>query len=203
MSLVLAAIALIIFAALFVPPYLFPYHQSFRASVSLDSAFGFTLHLRINATSTTGEGVSIQGWLNSTSSTIQNITTSSAWGVDPGSLSREPCVSGWPIGLGVMKGHYDQVNYTLGTLLPVVTTVCSPGPGGPGYLLLTPHSSRALVDIGGTPEYWTLQSGYTFGYAPEVGLPQGETPNHLASGVYTVVLADEWGDVLTTNFSVA
>jgi len=35
------------------------------------------------------------------------------------------------------------------------------------------------------------------------GLPAGAGTNQLPSGVYTVIMADEWGDVLTTNFLVS
>jgi len=209
MSLVLAAIVITIFAAIFIPPYVFPAHDNFQRAVSLDSPFlGVTLHLTVNATNVAATGhILISGWVNSTSASIANISASDSWLQGPASLYRQPCTSGWPIGLGVMAGHYTQDNYTLGHLLP--TAVPSPGcpseAGSPSYFLLEPppHSSKTLVDIGGSPQYWILQGNYTFGYVDWLGLPGGSGPNQLPHGVYTVVLADEWGDVLTTNFSVS
>ena len=206
MSIVLAAMAITIVAAIYGPPLLFPSKENFQPSVSTDSPFGFALHLQINTTATSGGGVLIRGWLNGTSPGLDNITAQDSWGVGPGGLYTNQCASGWPIGLGVMYGHYDQDNYTLGTLLPLNPPPphCLPSPTGtPSYFIFAPHSSKALVDIGGTPQYWPLESACSFGYAPGEGLPEGTTPGMLPAGVYTVVLADEWGDVLTTNFAVS
>lgn len=206
MSVVLAAMAVVVVATLLIPPLLFPAKEGFQPSVSLNSPFGFALHLKINSTSSSGSGVLIWAWLNSTSPGLDNVTTGAAWGVDPGDLYRTPCAVGWPIGIGVMRGHYDQYNYTLGTMIPLYSASpgCRPSPAGsPSYFILEPHSSRVLVDVSGTPEYWTIQTRYAFGYAAGEGLQTGVGPGLLPAGVYTVVVADEWGDVLTTNFLVS
>ena len=194
MSLVLAAIAVTIFAALVVSPYAFPPSDTFQTSVSYDSAFGFTLHLQINTTDpASGTALQITGWLNSSASSIDNVTASDNWGVAPAGLWTRACTAGWPLGVGIMQGHYTQDNYTMGTLVQVPLTLssCPTQSSTPGYFLLGPHSSKALVDLDGVPQYWVLQSGFAFG------------TSHYAPGVYTAVLADEWGDVLTTNFVVA
>ena len=209
MSLVLAAIVITIFAAIFVPPYFLATHSNFQPAVSLDSPFlGATLHLTVNATDIAARGhILIGGWLNNTSPSIENVSASDSWLQGPKYLYGQPCTPGWPIGLGVMAGHYTQDNYTLGHLLPlaVLSPHCPPGADTPSYFLLepSPHSSKTVVDLGGSPQYWIIQTNYTFGYAPWIGLPGGSGPNQLPEGVYTAVLADEWGDVLTTNFSVS
>lgn len=194
MSLVLAAIAITIFAAIAVSPYVFPATDTFQTSVSYVSAFGFTLHLQVNSTSVpSGGAVMVSGWLNSSSASINNVTASDGWGVGPGGLWTRLCTSGWPIGVGVMAGHYTQDNVTYGTLvqIPQPGASCPVQSATPRYFLLGPHSSRALVDLSGTPQYWVLQSSYSFSAAG------------LSPGVYTAVLADEWGDVVTTNFAVS
>ncbi|MDG6903090.1 MAG: hypothetical protein JRM80_14185 [Nitrososphaerota archaeon] len=194
MSLVLAAIVIAVFVSLAVSPYVFPAADTFQPSVSYDSAFGFTLHLMINSTSIPRGGViSLSGWLNSSSSSIDNITASEGWGVGPGGLWTKICTSGWPIGLGVMAGHFTQDNATLGTLIPIPEPLfqCPVQAATPGYFLLGPHSSRALVDLNGIPQYWVLQSGFSL------------STSQLAPGTYTAVIADEWGDVVTTNFAVS
>ena len=93
-----------------------------------------------------------------------------------------------------MEGHYTQDNYTLGTLLPLNSTQ-PPCPGGsysPAYFAFEPQTSRALVVLAGKPTFWTIQTVVRF---------TGTTPGYqLPPGVYTAVLADEWGDVLTANF---
>lgn len=196
MTLVLAAIVITIFAAIFIPPYVNPYHDVFQPSVSLDSPFGFTLHLEVNATSPSpGSRVLLTGWLNSTSGSVENVTAADSWALNQNGLWGRICTSGWPIGLGIMRGHYTQDNYTLGTLIPLPRPLvaCPLQAGAPAYFLIESHSSKALVDIGGAPQVWTIQTSYAFGYAP----------NQLAAGVYTALVADEWGDILTTNFLVA
>lgn len=197
MSLILAAIVLTVFAAIFIPPYVSPQHNAFRPSVSYDSPFGFVMHLTINSTEVrTGGGILLTGWLNNTSSSIENVTAASSWAVNQNGLWERLCTSGWPIGLGVMKGHYTQDNYTLGTLVPIPRPLvdCPVFANTPNYFLFEPHSSKALVTIGGTPALWNIET--SFGFRQYLG------GYGLQSGVYTAVLADEWGDVLTTNFFV-
>ncbi|HYB07808.1 MAG TPA: hypothetical protein VEB87_06640 [Nitrososphaerales archaeon] len=197
MSIVLAAIVITVFAALFIPPYLFPLHNVYSPSVTLDSPFGFTLHLNVNTTSVAPGGtVLLTGWANSTSDSIENVTAADSWGL-PQSMLLGTCTVGWPVELGVMHGHYTQDNYTLGTLSPVSEPACSgqEAAGVPQYFLLEPHSSRALVTVAGTPRLWIIQTSLSVN-----GFASG---SQLQPGVYTAVLADEWGDVLTTNFQVS
>ncbi|HEV2137556.1 MAG TPA: hypothetical protein VGR53_01805 [Nitrososphaerales archaeon] len=196
MSLVLAAIVITVFAAIFVPPYVYPTHNVYQSSVSSDSPFGFTLHLRINSTSVPHAGaILLTGWVNSTSSSIENVTAANAWGLPQGKLWGRICTTGWPIGLGVMKGHYTQDNYTLGTVIPVPQPLasCPVQPSPPRYFLFEAHSSNALVTIGGNTVTWRIQTELSF---------SGFQISTQQSGVYTAVIADEWGDVLTTNFLV-
>ncbi|HKT22289.1 MAG TPA: hypothetical protein VJR06_06770, partial [Nitrososphaerales archaeon] len=171
--------------------WIFPASNVFQPSVSYDSAFGFTLHLTVNATSlNAGKGIALSAWLNSSSGSIENITASNGWGVVPNGLWTRICTAGWPIGVGIMRGHYTQDNVTFGTLIqpPLPAVQCPAQAATPGYFLLGPHSSKALVDLNGTPQFWVLQSSYSFS--------TGQFP----AGVYTAIVADEWGDVLTTNF---
>lgn len=198
MSIVLAAMAITIFAAIFIPPHFSPAHDVFQSSVSAGTPSGFIMHLTMNATRVgTGGSVLVTGWLNSTSDSLYNITAANAWGLPQNMLWEPPCVSGWPIGIGVMEGHYTADNYTMGTLVPVPKplTSCPVQAASPSYYVFEKYSSRALVDFGGTPSIWTIQTTFTF--------PQYLSGSGLHPGVYTAVLADEWGDVLTANFLVA
>ena len=96
-----------------------------------------------------------------------------------------------------MEGHYTQDNYTLGNLLPIPQPLeqCPAQAAAPSYFLLEPHSSMALVDLGGKPAFWTIQTGLLF--------KEYLSGYQLQLGVYTAVLADEWGDILTANFLVS
>lgn len=204
MSLVLAAIAITIFAAIFASPYVFPPASTFQSSVTYDSAFGFTMHLQVNTTEVAPAGsVLISGWLNGSSASINNVTAAGTWGAGPSGLWTSLCTAGWPVGVGVMQGHYTQDNYTLGMLLPLNLPLasCPVQSATPGYFLFDSHSSRVLVDIKGAPQYWVLQSTFAFRASSVLGL-HGSGAS-LQPGVYTAVLADEWGDVVTTNFLVS
>jgi hypothetical protein len=197
MSVVLALIIMTVFAAIFIPPYFSPAHIKYQSSVSLDSPFGFTLHLKLNTTSMPRTGsILLTGWLNSTSSGIQNITAANAWALSQSRLWGRICTTGWPIGLGVMAGHYTNENYTLGTVIPIPMPLlaCLIYADPPHYYLLEPHSSNALVMVSGNPTVWNIQTSLLFRMNYMV--------SQLHPGVYTAVVADEWGDVLTTNFLV-
>jgi hypothetical protein len=195
MSLVLAAILVTIFAAIFIPPYLNPPSGAFPQSVSYDSGFGFTMHLTVNhSSSSPTRGVLLQGWVNSTSPSIDNVTAANQWAFPQSLLWTRPCTAGWPIGVGVMQGHYTQDNYTLGTLLPLGSgaSACPKLSPSPTSFSFEPQTSKALVVLGGTPVFWVIQTSLNY---------TGTTPGYqLPPGVYTAVLADEWGDVLTANF---
>jgi len=195
MVLVLAAIVITIFAAIFIPPYLNPPSDIFPQSVSYDSGFGFTMHLTINVSSGSPTwSALLTGWVNSTSPSINNVTAADSWAFPLGGLFTKPCTPGWPIGIGVMEGHYTQDNYTLGVLLPLnlSRSQCTGTSNSPNSFTFEPQTSRALVVLGGTPSFWTIQAALNF---------TGTTPGYLLPpGVYTAVLADEWGDILAANF---
>ena len=207
MSIVLVVMALVVFAAIFVPPYLSPYHDVFQPSVSYDSPYGFTLHLNLNTTSISPAGsVQIEGWVNSSSPAIQNLTVASQWALQEDLLWEDGCTGSWPIGIGIMEGHYTQDNYTLGTLIQITQPLTScPVSAPPQFILLypPPHSSQALASVNGNPVHLLLQAGLAFNVRSLAQEPRPGNNNELPPGVYTVVLADEWGDVLTNNFLVS
>jgi len=205
MAAVLAVISIVIFGALFIPPYLNPSHDEFQSSVSFGSAFGFTMYLTLNSTTISPLGqILLTGWLNSTSQSIQNVTSSDSWAYPLGSLSAEPCIGGWPMGFGVIQGHYTEDNYTLGTPIPLNQTLMGCLSSLPQYLLLYPQSSQAQASINGSLTPWLLRMELTLGQGSlrPNAIPGVPGPSGLPPGVYTAVLADEWGDVLTTNFVV-
>ncbi|HXW94475.1 MAG TPA: hypothetical protein VEJ19_02060 [Nitrososphaerales archaeon] len=195
MVLVLAAIVITIFAAIFIPPYVNPPHTTFPQSVSFDSGVGFSMHLTINYSSgPSAWSVLLDGWVNSTSPSIENVTAADSWAFPPNGFFTRPCTPGWPTGIGVMEGHYTEDNYTLGTLLPMNLSQpqCTGTSYSPTSFVFEPQTSKALVVLGGTPTFWSIQTVLNFTEtAPGYLLPPG---------VYTAVLADEWGDVLTANF---
>jgi hypothetical protein len=195
MGLVLAAIVITIFAAIFIPPYVNPIRNVYPQSVSFDSGFGFTMHLTVNYSSGSPTwSALLSGWVNSTSPSIDNVTAADSWAFSLNALYTRSCTPGWPIGIGVMEGHYTGDNYTLGTLLPLnlSQSQCTGTSNSPNSFAFEPQTSKALVVLGGTPSFWTILTALNF---------TGTSPGYLLpSGVYTAVLADEWGDVVTASF---
>jgi hypothetical protein len=198
MAFVLAAIVITIFAAIFVPPYVNPPHNAFQRSVSYDFGSGLTMYLNLNSTTLAPAGhILFTAWVNSSSDSVESLTAADSWAFPQSSLWEQQCTYGWPVGIGVMSGHYTQDNYTLGTLLrPSVSPIQCPPSGSPQYFLFYPHSFEALASINGNPYRWTIRMSLSFG-------SEALSPSGLPSGVYTAVFADEWGDVLTANFQVA
>ncbi|HXW37666.1 MAG TPA: hypothetical protein VEJ36_07185 [Nitrososphaerales archaeon] len=196
MSFVLAAIVITIFAAIFIPPIVNPLHEEFQSSASVNSAEGFQLTVRENATKITeGGAVNMTGLMNNTSNVILNDSTSDQWPYS--GLYSYPCRNGWPMGFGIMQGYYTSDNYSLGQLLRLVTPVPEPCPVGgspPDYILLEPYTPYSIASTASGLERWTLSFSLTTS-----GYISGNGTGHF-SGVYTVILADEWGDVVVTHF---
>ncbi|MDV3277269.1 MAG: hypothetical protein LYZ69_02235 [Nitrososphaerales archaeon] len=194
MAIILAAIVLVIFAAIFVPPLVNPVHEHFERSASVTSPYGFTLNINLNTTSLSGtEEVSISGWANNTSSEILNATAANQWAVSPNYLWTRICTNGWPIGVGLMRGYYTFDNYTLGTFVPLVRPMiaCPVSMYTPSSFLMQPHSSLAIVRLNGSLAEWNLSTTLTYGNPPYMS---------QLSGVYTAIAADEWGDVAIVHF---
>ena len=200
MSLVLAAIVITIFAAIFIPPYINPPHDNFQASVSENTSQSLTLHLTINSTVLApNQGLNVSAWAISTSPSINNVSAADAWGVSQFSLFTRPCSSSLPIGVGVMEGHYDDNNYSLGTFVkPIYPLVPCPLPvPAPAWYAFEPGSSNAIISVLGQLGHTSISTSWVFSGNSALGFG-----GQLKPGVYTAVLADEWGDVLTTNFAV-
>lgn len=202
MSFVLAAIVITVFAALIIPPYVNPIHNDFQTSVSLATGQSATLYLQINSTTIAPGGrVNITAWLKSTYPSINNVTAQSFWSVPQGMLWTKTCVSYFPIGVGIMRGHYDNSNYSAGTLLRpnLPLTQCPVSVNSPRWFAFEPGSSNAIVSLGGALEHLSVSTSVTWDSRSFPALASGT----FLPGVYTVVAADEWGDVLTTNFVVS
>jgi hypothetical protein len=197
MSVILAAIVLTVFAAIFIPPVLSPVRKTFPSGVTEGSPFGFLMGMRINATHfASGSSVSISFWLNDTTADYVNLTAADSFQF--GELWTPPCYGGFPAGVTVMAGYFTQDNVSLGEplQLPMAAVLC-PVNGPPLAFLFQSHSAAAVVKLDGSLVRWDLVGRGVFAGT--------STPAGTAAfrGVYTVVLADEWGDVLVAHFDAA
>jgi hypothetical protein len=196
MSFVLAAIVITIFATIFIPPYLNPIHNVYQDSASMSFPSGFTVLLQLNSsTFSSGSGISLVGTLNSTFTSIENVTSEDLWAIPQDHLSENGCFPGWPLGVGIMRGHYTSDNITLGTVVAFQGVGCISNPSVlPSYYLFEPHSTKMLVPLNGSVSAETAESTLTISAAA--------SSQTLKPGEYTAVVVDEWGDVLTSLFLV-
>jgi len=193
---VIAAMVAVLAAALVIPPLVSPLHEQFDSTSSVVSPYGVSLTLRLNGTQlVSGRGESLTAWLNSTSSEVANITAAAGWPLGPRGLWTRVCTDGWPLGVGLMAGYYTTDNYSLGSLLPLPAPItnCPLIPGAPGFFLMQPRGSTAIVEVGGELSEWNLTSVLGIG---------GSQLSPQRGGVYTAIAVDEWGDVAVAHFRV-
>jgi len=167
--------------------------DTFQTKTSVASTFPFTLTLTLNSTTVSpAGGVTVSAFLNGTGT--GNVTAVSSWAFVNSSLWVDRC--GWPLGIGIMQGHYTLDNYSLGTLLQPGTSLNCAGHPAPRWFYFGSQASKVLVTLSGTPAFWELQTVLPFN-ATYTGRQS------LSPGVYTAVAADEWGDFVMTNFRVS
>jgi hypothetical protein len=202
MSIVVALIAMTAIAGVLVAPLFYGGRGSLPRSVTVDSGDGFSLVLAVNSTQVRGSGgILVDARVLSDSRQYQNISASASWRLAPASLYLPDACSRpwWPVGVGIMAGRFGPYNFTSAAVVyPEGTSQCPPGAGlsgTPGHFLLLNMSSTAIVNVRGNLSAVVLDAGFAFG--PSVaGVPS------LSPGPYTVVAADEWGDVALLNFVV-
>ena len=126
-------------------------------------------------------------WDNNTLAENNHVAVASDWaisGIDGGG-----CVRNWPLGIGLMKGHYAASNVSQGQFVdyPFFWNC-------PGELIVLqsltflPHNSTAIAKTNfGTPS-WNILQTYTY--------------QNLEPGEYTVVACDEWGHIALAYFSM-
>lgn len=196
MTAVIAIVLAVLAASLIIPPLVNPVHEQFDRLSFTPSPLGFNLFVAVNSTRiTAGQAISVSAWVENTMDRINNLSASNRWPVGP--LWTEPCTSGWPIGIGVMQGYFTMDNVSAGRPLTLsyLAPRCPVSAYFPAFFLVQPHGSRAIVKLASGVQQWDLNTTASFtGYLTA----QGET--FPFRGVYTVVVADEWGDIALTHF---
>ncbi len=150
---------------------------------------------------------------------LNNVTTESQWRLQPGDFDAfDSCGMSYsfPFGFAIFQGYYDLRNYTQARPLALYNTTyastCTTTLYPVAYYLFGPYSDTAeAFDSRGTSlgswnlaqslltsGYWTGGPGYWFG-----GISSAPATFHAYRGTYTVVAADEWGDVALTHFTVS
>lgn len=197
MVLVLATIAIVIFAAIFVPPLINSGHEQFSSRSSVSSPNGYTLNLTLNATRlVSAESLELDAWINNTGKGINQLPALQEWPI--GNVTDEPCGAVLPIRVGILSGYYDVENVSLGRFLQLsFASVSCPetaSEGTPQYFLVQPLSSQTIMQSSGGVEEFDISIACTArSYvvnSTEIGF----------RGVFTAVALDEWGDLTLTHF---
>lgn len=199
MALFVGLLVLLIVGALAASTYLSPRNRDFPSNASAYSFQGFVLSLSLNSTRLApGSSVAVEASINSTSPYILNLTARESWPLDKRALLA--CDHGQPLGAGVVRGFYTEFNYSSAPrLLSVALAMfCPPLVGLPAdYFLLQPGSSSAVASSKGTAHHEDLQSTLVLTAGAGVGADK------LTPGVYTIIAADEWGDLAIVHLRIS
>jgi len=197
MAVILAAIVITVFASIFIPPLVYPSHEQFVASSSTFSPYGFSLLLTENATRiVSGQDIDVTAVMNNTSYEVLQVPAASDWPL--AGLYTRPCFTGWPMGIGIMQGYYTSDNFTSGTLLKLQypQAGCSSGTSSaPTIFLIEADSPDSVANSTNSVQTWNLT------FSLDSRSYAGANGTAYFQGVYTVVVADEWGDTAITHFA--
>jgi hypothetical protein len=182
MAIVLAAMAMVIVVALAFPLLIRQGEGEFVPLTTVDSPYGFVLSIHTNETVLSGGVVNITAWMSNGGDRIIDLSAASDWAQNTKGLSSAFCSPGWPLGIGVAPGYLSYDNYSLGSFAPhPPSPTCPSFHDTPTDFILQPGSSTSVVKLKSSVGEWKLA------VTEELSL---QVP-----GVYTVIAADEWGDI--------
>ena len=176
------------------------------ASVS-NSSDGLNLNLQVNAG---GNGTfTVTAYESNLLSSVNNVTEANQWKypVDLLNPANNCAPTNNPVGFAIFQGYYGMSNYTSGKALPLYNTNvefhCTENIYPNEYVFQPLSDSISVYNHGqfetnGTASLSLLTGGYWTGGA---GTPTSASFSEFR-GVYTVLAADEWGNVLLLHFTV-
>jgi len=193
LTVLLIVVVIVVISGLVFTTYFVPTNGLVKSTYVYDPN-GLTLSMKLNTTEAfVPYGVNITLWVNGTSG-IEDLNAQNSWVVPPSSLWTPPCEPGWPIGIGIMRGYYDMYNYSSGTLLPLNDSgFRCPPQELPQSFIIEPRGSESIVNLSDSFKRWDLQITLVLANAI---FTQGQK----AGGLFTVVGADEWGDLTVLHF---
>jgi len=184
-------------------------------STYVNGSSGLSLRLTINTTVLTrGQNLSVSISEYNSANTLQNVSVAAHWPIS--NLTLYPCGRiGYPFGVAVLRGNYEEGNLSLGTTLQIVESGSQSCPSTPGFnnYYFEIHSDKAALSGDCTPSVSCGQpynasqtiaiTGYWTGGAPIPMEPLTPSVLHpLQHGEYTLVAGDEWGNEAILHFVV-
>ena len=167
-----------------------------------------------NTTISSGSNVTLRIRLVNTSDTVINMSRNNLWPVVDGfsrALSIGPCGYYYPYGFAVFSGYLtmESIGYTPPLAIFEPGVYMCPLFLEFKYYSFQPYSDTAVVSGTNTPLNITLYSNLNFsGYWTYNGSVSGNTTsqnyhfNYFENGVYTILVADQWGAVSLMYFTV-
>jgi len=166
-----------------------------------NSTLGLSLQLFANGSL---RSLSVSAEVVGARSVPTNISDQNNWPYPADSLNpSSPCGAPGQVGFGIFQGYYDQSNYTKATALVLYnaseTYLCTTFAYGIFTYSFQPHSDVAeLLNSSGVPLYnESISTSDRIG-----GYWHGSTYQVFPAGNYTIMAADEWGQVAFLYFTV-
>lgn len=182
---------------------------TFSMSGSTVSAVNSTLGLSLQlfaAPSNLSGSLAISAQVVNFRNVSNNVTGQDNWSYPVDSLNpSSPCDSPGEVGFGIFQGYYDQSNYTKATTLtlynPTFTYLCTTQAFPNTFYSFQPHSDLVEIAYAGSLYNETISLFEQIG-----GYWSGEyatgTYHVFPTGSYTIIAADEWGQVVLLHFVV-
>jgi len=185
------------------PSSQFPSYSMNETNVStVNSTLGLSLELFAAPSNGSLGNLSISAEVVGARNVSTNVTDENNWPYVADSFG--PCGAPGHVAFGIFQGYYDQSNYTNANSLllynPSVTYSCTTFAFGIFTYSFQPHSDVAeLLNSSGVPVFNESIStgGLIAGYWQE-----GGTYQVFPAGNYTIMAADEWGQVAFLHFTV-
>jgi hypothetical protein len=149
-------------------------------------------HLELHATASpymgSAQNINATIWEINTLQSTNDIEVAPSWSGILG-IAAQGCTTGWPMGIGLLKGHYVASNVSQGQLVSYPFMFSCPGAQITlQSLAFMPDSSTAIATTNfGTPT-WDVSQSFVY--------------QNLNPGNYTVVACDEWGHTAFAYFTV-
>jgi hypothetical protein len=187
-SILIGIVILIIVLSLLIPPIFNPPKKVFGGIGSTESAYGFDLYLKLDkGYIQKGTNITASAWIMNGAGRINNVTAMSNWPLQ-GLYSK--CS---PLAIGIIKGYYEQANITRGSFIDLNNSKSCESENVL-YYLLEPMGTNGIAFYQGGARKVSMNISISLsGYYEEGRFLEFK-------GVYTVVAADEWGDIVLLYF---
>lgn len=171
-----------------------------------DETLGLSLQLQVTSDSESYGNFNVSAEVMNLRNSSNPVPDMNDWAYPADSLNpNSPCGSPGPVGLGVFRGYYDYSNYSKASTLYLYdvnsTYMCTTIAISNGTLSFFPSSSELQIF---QPNYQPgiNENAYISDTISNYWSASYSTYRDFEPGVYTLIGADEWGQVVLLHFQV-